>query len=164
MLESLWPVILAGVFVIAVVVSFVLGRRTGSTASQVRELTDALATACADRDRNREELEGYRKRVSDHFAETSEKLRDLTLQYRDVYDHLARGAGELCPEGFAQLEGGLGLDALPVAEAAGAPAAPGAEPVAAQPPESAEPPQPGAGEAPETPQREEAAAPRGGGL
>lgn len=155
MLESLWPVILAGVFVIAIVVSFVLGRRTSSSASQVRELTDALATACADRDRNREELEGYRKRVSDHFAETSEKLRDLTLQYRDVYDHLARGAGDLCPEGFAQLEGGLGLDALPAAQA---------DAEAAPSPGGAEPAQQAEGETPETPQREAASTPQGGGF
>jgi hypothetical protein len=30
-----------------------------------------------------------------------------------VYEHLAKGATELCPEGFSKLEGGLGLDALP---------------------------------------------------
>lgn len=130
MLESLWPAVLAGILVIAVLASFVLGRRTGASARQVRALKDALATACGERDRSREELEGYRKRVADHFAETSEKLHDLTLQYRDVYDHLARGAGELCPEGFAQLEGGLGLDALPEAEAEAPPASAGAGPEA----------------------------------
>ena len=51
--------------------------------------------------------------MADHFAETSQKLHDLTLQYRSVYDHLAAGAGELCPESLEKLDGGLGLDALP---------------------------------------------------
>ena len=56
---------------------------------------------------------GYRGKVADHFAGTSERLRELTLQYRAIYNHLAEGAGELCPESFEKLEGGLGLDALP---------------------------------------------------
>jgi uncharacterized membrane-anchored protein YhcB (DUF1043 family) len=61
----------------------------------------------------REGHEQYRGKVADHFVGTSERLRELTLQYRAVYNHLAEGAGELCPEGFQKLEGGLGLDALP---------------------------------------------------
>jgi uncharacterized membrane-anchored protein YhcB (DUF1043 family) len=63
----------------------------------------------------REGLERYRAKVADHFVGTSERLRELTLQYRSIYNHLAEGAGELCPEGFEKLEGGLGLDALPEA-------------------------------------------------
>jgi uncharacterized membrane-anchored protein YhcB (DUF1043 family) len=122
MLETLPSAVWAGIFVVAVIASFLVGRRTGSGAHRVRALKEALETACGERDRSREELDGYRKRVSDHFAETSEKLRDLTLQYRDVYDHLARGAGDLCPDGFAKLEGGLGLDALPEASSSRSPA------------------------------------------
>ncbi len=72
-----------------------------------------LARAEADIEAGREKHDRYRGKVSDHFAGTSERLRDLTLQYREVYNHLAEGAGELCPEGFEKLEGGLGLDALP---------------------------------------------------
>ena len=44
---------------------------------------------------------------------TSERLRELTFQYRAIYNHLAEGAVDLCPEGFEKLDGGLGLDALP---------------------------------------------------
>jgi uncharacterized membrane-anchored protein YhcB (DUF1043 family) len=80
------------------------------------ELERAQGEIRAGRDeleRTREGLERYRGKVADHFAGTSERLRDLTLQYRAIYSHLAEGAGELCPEGFQKLEGGLGLDALP---------------------------------------------------
>jgi uncharacterized protein len=94
---------------------FFLGRWTGNGAARVRELKTELAAAQEETQRVREDLDGYKARVTDHFAETSQRLHDLTLQYRAVYDHLAKGASELCPEGFEKLEGGLGLDALPEA-------------------------------------------------
>ena len=92
---------------------FALGRIGGATARRVRALGVALAEERAAHDKARSEYEAYRKQVADHFGETSERLHDLTLQYRAVYEHLAKGATELCPEGFSKLEGGLGLDALP---------------------------------------------------
>ncbi len=115
MLDSIAPelwLIAAGFLLLASVVGFAAGRRTGSGATQIKELTGALDDARAEADGARSELDRYRGSVADHFADTSEKLRDLTLQYRSVYDHLAAGAEELCPEGFQQLEGGLAA-ALP---------------------------------------------------
>jgi len=82
------------------------------------DLERAQAEIQAGRDelqRTREGFESYRGKVTDHFVGTSERLRDLTFQYRSIYNHLAEGAGELCPEGFQKLDGGLGLDALPEA-------------------------------------------------
>ncbi len=102
----------AGV-VILMLASFLFGRRTGGTAARVGELEEELEASLRERERLAAETEGYKTRVADHFAETSHRLHDLTLQYRAVYDHLAKGAQELCPEGFEKLEGGLGLDALP---------------------------------------------------
>jgi uncharacterized membrane-anchored protein YhcB (DUF1043 family) len=88
--------------------------------TEIRTGKDALENAQAEiqegRDelqRTREGLESYRGKVTDHFVGTSERLRELTFQYRAIYNHLAEGAGELCPEGFQKLDGGLGLDALP---------------------------------------------------
>jgi uncharacterized membrane-anchored protein YhcB (DUF1043 family) len=88
--------------------------------AEIRTGSDALESAQAEiregRDelqRTREGLESYRGKVTDHFVGTSERLRELTFQYRAIYNHLAEGAGELCPEGFEKLDGGLGLDALP---------------------------------------------------
>ena len=115
MLESLatspvlWVVVTAA---LAGGLGFAIGRSGGAAARRVRALQVSLAEERAVHDKARSEYDGYRKRVADHFSETSERLHDLTLQYRAVYEHLAQGATELCPEGFSKLEGGLGLDAL----------------------------------------------------
>lgn len=88
--------------------------------TEIRAGRDALESAQAEIREGRDELqrtreghESYRGKVTDHFVGTSERLRELTFQYRAIYNHLAEGAGELCPEGFQKLDGGLGLDALP---------------------------------------------------
>ncbi len=44
------------------------------------------------------EHEQYRKKVDDHFVNTATLFKGLTDQYRDVYRHIASGAGELCSE------------------------------------------------------------------
>lgn len=106
-----------------VAAAFALGRRTGRRARHVRELESRLEVTAQERERIEHELRGYRERVAAHFSETSERLHELTTQYRAVYDHLAQGASELCPESFEKLEGGLGLDALP----AESPSSPGQE-------------------------------------
>lgn len=98
---------------LAAAAGFAVGRGTAANARQIRELESDLDDEQKAHLRTRGEAEAYQKQVSDHFAETSERLHDLTLQYRSVYEHLAKGASELCPAGFAKLEGGLGLDALP---------------------------------------------------
>ena len=115
-------ILLAGV-----VLGLLLGRRTSAARARVRQLEGELGDLRTDHERaraeiregrdelqrTREGLESYRGKVTDHFVGTSERLRELTFQYRAIYNHLAEGAGELCPEGFQKLDGGLGLDALP---------------------------------------------------
>jgi uncharacterized membrane-anchored protein YhcB (DUF1043 family) len=54
--------------------------------------------------------------VSEHFGDTSRLLRDLTLQYRSVYEHLSEGARALCAEGSLTLEGLPESPLLPGAE------------------------------------------------
>ena len=129
---GLWIAIAA---LVAAALGFAIGRIGGAAARRARALQVALAEERAAHDKARGEYDAYRKRVADHFTETSERLHELTLQYRSVYEHLAKGATELCPEGFSKLEGGLGLDALPE-ETAPRPAAPAAE--AASEPEPAQ--------------------------
>ena len=115
---------------VALAAGFALARVTGNGARKRRALEVQLAAERTAQQKTRGESAAYRKQVADHFTETSERLHDLTLQYRAVYEHLAEGASELCPGGFAKLEGGLGLDALPE-EAELSPAAPAkAEPEA----------------------------------
>ncbi|MBW2543802.1 MAG: DUF1043 family protein [Deltaproteobacteria bacterium] len=66
----------------------------------MEDLIEQLAAA-------REEHAAYRLNVVDHFSGTSDLLRDLTVQYRSVYEHLTKGASTLCPEGFVGLTEGL---------------------------------------------------------
>lgn len=56
--------------------------------SQQKELEQRLASA-------REELDGYQKNVARHFMDTSQKVSELTQSYRDLHEHLAKGALEL---------------------------------------------------------------------
>lgn len=110
--------------VVALLLGVLLGRRTGKAASRIRDLDSRLQDADREHDRLLGELEAkstetdeYRRQVTDHFAGTSERLRDLALQYRNVYDHLAEGARDLCPEGFVELEGKLEMDRLDAGDA-----------------------------------------------
>ncbi|MCP3984896.1 MAG: DUF1043 family protein [bacterium] len=109
----LQPEVAVPIFLGGLLLAFWFGRRTGDNAAQVRELEGALEDARGERKTVEQELGDYRGQVANHFEETSRKLHDLTLQYRSVYDHLATGAGQLCPDSLEKLEGGLGLDALP---------------------------------------------------
>jgi uncharacterized membrane-anchored protein YhcB (DUF1043 family) len=107
--------------VAAAVVAFFVGRGTGAGAARRRELEEQLAAAHGEIARQveelealrdqlraaREEHEAYRLSVVDHFSGTSDLLRDLTVQYRSVYEHLTKGASLLCPEGFVGLTEGL---------------------------------------------------------
>jgi hypothetical protein len=101
--------------------AFFVGRVTGGGAKRQRELEAQLANAHEEISRltaeaqdlleqlrmAREEHEAYRLNVVDHFSGTSDLLRDLTVQYRSVYEHLTKGASTLCPEGFVGLTEGL---------------------------------------------------------
>jgi uncharacterized membrane-anchored protein YhcB (DUF1043 family) len=102
---------------------FLIGRSTGALPRRVRQLEKDLRLASVrlegaaeELKRSEQQLEDYRNQVVAHFSGTGEKLRDLTLQYRAVWDHLAEGARTLCPEGSLRLAGGF--EALPVGPAA----------------------------------------------
>lgn len=140
----LQPEVASLVLLAGVLLAFWLGRRTGAGHARLKELEGALTDARSERERAEGELGTYKGQVADHFAETSQKLHDLTLQYRAVYDHLAAGAAELCPQSLEKLDGGLGLDALSdgapvletdelVAETPEEPETEAAEPAAAEP-------------------------------
>lgn len=44
----------------------------------------------------KEEHEQYREQVQQHFTKTSDLFQNVTMQYRELYDHLANGAQSLC--------------------------------------------------------------------
>ena len=43
----------------------------------------------------------YRDHVSEHFSATADLVHNMTESYRDVYQHLSRGAQDLCHEEVA---------------------------------------------------------------
>lgn len=112
--------------VVGVALGFLVARRTGPTVNRNRELEGEIEvlrrqseraweenqTLKDGLDEAREEAAGYKKKVVEHFYGTSDQLRELTLQYRAVFDHLAVGARELCPDEFTALSGGLEPPAL----------------------------------------------------
>jgi uncharacterized membrane-anchored protein YhcB (DUF1043 family) len=68
------------------------------------ELEARLGTAEEERDEATEQLADYQQQVVGHFSETSDLLKAMTLQYRNIYQHLAQGAETLCPEGALRIE------------------------------------------------------------
>lgn len=101
-------IVLAGAFL----AGLALGRRRSRDAvERARDLEDRLQLA-------EDEMNRYRHEVSEHFGQTSKLLRDLTIQYRNVYEHLAEGARSLCPEAGTLLPGSLAEAALPAAASA----------------------------------------------
>ncbi len=129
-IEAYALVLLAG----GVVAGFLLGRGTGAQRRRVRELEKDLRLAgvrlegaAEELKRREQDLEDYRDKVVAHFAGTGERLRDLSVQYRAVYEHLAEGARVLCPEGSLRLPGDLDALALGARTRAEPPAVPGGE-------------------------------------
>ncbi len=105
-----WPALFWLAIAIALAAGYALGVVVSGrqrNAARVRELEEELATT-------REEFETYRDQVSGHFTDTSKHLRDLALQYKTVYEHMAEGARTLCPDAAVPIEaGGLARELLP---------------------------------------------------
>ena len=66
----------------------------GDNPARVNELENRL------QDLQRDQAE-YRDQVSEHFNTTAELVHHMTESYRDVYQHLASGAQNLCTEDVA---------------------------------------------------------------
>jgi len=83
--------------------------RTLIPPEQQRELEQNLQSA-------RKELDKYHQDVALHFAETSQLVNNLTKSYKEVHEHLAKGAIQLTnPEISKQIlaagDGQLGIEA-----------------------------------------------------
>jgi len=94
-----------------IIIGAALHKQFGNTGARSRELARELETM---KEKNAE----YQQGVADHFSKTATLLNDLTLQYRDIHQHLAQGAESLCndDEGNSLLSGipiELNLDSKP---------------------------------------------------
>ena len=107
---SSWPPLVWLVAAVALLAGYGLGiafSRRGRGTARIRELERQL-------DDTRDQFDAYREQVSGHFTDTSKHLRDLALQYRTVYEHLAEGARTLCPDSAVPIEArGLAKELLP---------------------------------------------------
>jgi len=59
-----------------------------------------------------EEHSQYREGVDAHFVKTAELFKDLTDQYRDVYQHMAQGADQLCSDEVKTIQSDLAKTGL----------------------------------------------------
>lgn len=83
-----------GCLAVGVVIGVVLASRMNTSPSRVQELENQI--------RSLKESHGdYRDNVSDHFSMTAELVQHMTESYREVYQHLANGAQDLCPSEVA---------------------------------------------------------------
>ncbi|MDQ6998737.1 MAG: DUF1043 family protein [Mariprofundus sp.] len=78
-------IIMISIAITAFLIGYLIsGRRKGN-----KHLETELAAS-------REELNKYRSEVTNHFQQTAFKVNALTENCRNVYEHLAQGAQELC--------------------------------------------------------------------
>lgn len=94
-LELVITVALAAV-VIGVIAGFFIAQRTAPSQRSQRQLENQI-------DEMQQQQETYQQEVSEHFVETGQLLNQLTNSYRDVHNHLAKGAHQLAGETATQL-------------------------------------------------------------
>lgn len=106
---SLNILIIAGValFVLGLGLGLLIGRRTSPSARHQRETELKLDQVLQDK-------KAYEDEVVEHFTDTAKLLNNLTERYRDVHNHLAKGASSLCqgrgPVPLERLEDSEGSD------------------------------------------------------
>ena len=89
----IWLVAL-GCLAAGVVAGLFLASRLNASPSRVKELENQIRQL---KENHRE----YKDSVSDHFNMTAELVQHMTESYREVYQHLASGAQDLCSSDVA---------------------------------------------------------------
>ncbi len=90
----------AALLILGLAIGMLLGRRTSTAGQKYREVERKLDQVLQDK-------KAYEDEVVEHFSDTAKLLNGLTESYRDVHNHLAKGAATLC-----QGEGPVLLDRL----------------------------------------------------
>lgn len=78
-----------GAFALGTIIGLLIAGRLDVSPSKVKDLEEQVRKL-------KESNSEYRDSVSDHFSMTAELVQHLTESYRDVYQHLASGAQDLC--------------------------------------------------------------------
>ncbi|MDR0780924.1 MAG: YhcB family protein [Pseudomonadales bacterium] len=84
-------IIALGCFLVGAAVGALLFRVFHSNEARIRELEQQLQQIT-------EEHQNYKSSVNTHFGTTARLFSQLTGTYREVYQHLAEGACQLCPD------------------------------------------------------------------
>ncbi len=80
---------------IGLIVGFIIGALAARFGSSKLRQQDALQT---ELEKNRAELEEYRKELVSHFARSAELLDNMARDYRQLYQHMAKSSNELMPD------------------------------------------------------------------
>ena len=83
-----------GALAVGVVIGLVVASRLNASPTRIRELENQIREL-------KDNHADYRDSVSNHFSMTAELVQHMTESYRDVYQHLASGAQDLCPSEVA---------------------------------------------------------------
>jgi len=93
----------AALTLLGILVGWAVGRRTSASDQKYRDVERKLDQVMQDK-------KVYEDEVVEHFTETAKLLNGLTESYRDVHNHLAKGAAGLCqgegPIALGRLENG----------------------------------------------------------
>jgi uncharacterized membrane-anchored protein YhcB (DUF1043 family) len=100
----------AVLLVLGLGIGMLLGRRTSPQSQKSREVERKLDQVLQDK-------KAYEDEVVEHFTDTAKLLNSLTESYREVHNHLASGAAELCqgqgPVVMGRLESGADSAEIP---------------------------------------------------
>ena len=100
----------AALLVIGLGIGMLVGRRTSAAGQKYREVERKLDQVLQDK-------KVYEDDVVEHFTDTAKLLNHLTESYRDVHNHLAKGAATLCqgagPVSLDRLEDGRDSAEIP---------------------------------------------------
>ena len=100
----IWLVGIGGL-ALGVVLGVVFANRLGGSPTRIKELESQVKAL-------EERHEQYKGDVSEHFDVTAELVQQMTQSYRDVYQHLAMGAQDLCSTEVANKLLPVGGDAV----------------------------------------------------
>ncbi|MBE8596956.1 Z-ring associated protein ZapG [Xenorhabdus sp. BG5] len=79
---------------IGLIIGFIVGALAVRFGSSKLRQQNALQT---ELEKNRAELEEYRKELVSHFARSAELLDNMAHDYRQLYQHMAKSSNELMP-------------------------------------------------------------------
>lgn len=78
-----------GFLALGIAIGYFLAGRVNNNPTKIGELEQQLQELQRSNSR-------YRDEVSEHFSTTAELVQQMTESYKDVYQHLAGGAQDLC--------------------------------------------------------------------